>query len=94
MELYNTMKTALQPPDLLIYLKCDVRSIRNRIKSRGRNSEQSIPVSYIRRLNGLYDSWVERYDQSPVLVWDSGKLDYLTDLVDRIEFERALDKLL
>lgn len=94
MELYNTMKTALQPPDLLIYLKCDVRSIRKRIKSRGRKSEQAIPVPYIKRLNGLYDSWVERYDQSPVLVWDSGKLDYLTDLVDRIDFERALDKVL
>ena len=94
MELYEAMKEALQPPDLLIYLKCDVRAIRKRIKVRGRKSEQSIPVSYIRRLNSLYDEWIERYDASPVLVWDSGRLDYLTDLVDRIEFERALDKVL
>jgi deoxyadenosine/deoxycytidine kinase len=26
MELYRTMKTALQPPDLMIYLRCSVRA--------------------------------------------------------------------
>ena len=94
MELYRSMKQALQPPDLLIYLKCDVRAIRKRIKQRGRPSEMSIPVGYIRRLNQLYDEWIDRYDASPVLVWDSARLDYLSDLVDRIEFQRAIEKLL
>ena len=94
MELYRSMKTALQPPDLLIYLKCDVRAIRKRIQQRGRSSERDIPVSYIRRLNGLYEDWIDRYDASPVLVWDSARLDYLSHLVDRIEFQRAIEKLL
>jgi deoxyadenosine/deoxycytidine kinase len=94
MELYRSMKQALQPPDLMIYLKCDVRAIRKRIKQRGRPSELNIPVSYIRRLNELYDDWIDRYDASPVLVWDSGRLDYLSHLVDRIEFQKAIEKLL
>jgi deoxyadenosine/deoxycytidine kinase len=94
MELYRSMKTALQPPDLLIYLKCDVRAIRKRIQQRGRPSELDIPVSYIRRLNGLYEDWIDRYDASPVLVWDSARLDYLSHLVDRIEFQRAIEKFL
>ena len=94
MELYATMKDALQPPDLMIYLRCSVGSIRKRIKQRGRKSEQEIPTSYLRRLNGLYEEWIGRYNQSPVLVWDSERMDYLTDLVDRIEFKRQLDRFL
>ncbi len=94
MELYSTMKDALQPPDLMIYLRCSVGAIRKRIKQRGRKSEQEIPTSYLRRLNGLYEEWIDRYNQSPVLVWDSERMDYLTDLVDRIEFKRQLDRFL
>ena len=94
MELYETMKGALQPPDLMIYLRCSVGSIRKRIKQRGRKSEQDIPTSYLRRLNGLYEEWISRYSQSPVLVWDSERMDYLTDIVDRIEFKRQIDQLI
>ena len=94
MELYESMKGVLQPPDLLIYLRCDVRGIRRRIRKRGRPSEQQIPASYIRRLNGLYEDWIGRYDLSPVLIWDSGGQDYLTHLVDRIEFQKAVERFL
>lgn len=94
MELYETMKEALQPPDLMIYLRCSVRAIRRRIKKRGRESEQAIPVRYIRNLNHLYEEWIERYDQSPVLIWDSERMDYLTDLCDRLEFQQSLDRVL
>ncbi|MEC7949619.1 MAG: deoxynucleoside kinase [Myxococcota bacterium] len=94
MELYRTMRTALQPPDLLIYLRCSVRAIRKRIKRRGRPSEQEIPARYLRGLNNLYEEWVDRYDQSPVLVWDSENMDYLTDLADRIEFRKQIESFL
>jgi deoxyadenosine/deoxycytidine kinase len=94
MELYQTMKGALQPPDLMIYLRCSVGAIRKRIKQRGRKSEQEIPTNYLRRLNGLYEEWIGRYNQSPVLVWDSERMDYLTDIVDRIEFKQQVERLL
>ncbi|MBO86709.1 MAG: hypothetical protein CL927_15260 [Deltaproteobacteria bacterium] len=84
----------LQPPDLMIYLRCSVRAIRRRIKRRGRPSEQQIPSRYIRRLNDLYEDWMEGWTRSPVLVWDSENMDYLTDLADRIEFQRSIEKFL
>jgi deoxyadenosine/deoxycytidine kinase len=93
-ELYETMRRALQPPDLMIYLRCSVRSIRKRIKMRGRDSEQDIPTRYIRNLNRLYEDWIQRYDLSPVLIWDSERMDYITDIVDRIEFQKSLDKFM
>lgn len=93
-ELYTTMRQALQPPDLMIYLRCSVRAIRKRIKGRGRPSEQEIPARYLRKLNTRYEEWIEGYDLSPVLIWDSERMDYLTDLVDRIEFKRNIEKFL
>ncbi len=93
-ELYRAMRASLRPPDLMIYLKCSVRAIRQRIRRRGRPSEQAIPLSYIRQLNELYDEWIDGWDQSPKLIWESDRMDYLEDLVDRIEFHRALEALL
>jgi deoxyadenosine/deoxycytidine kinase len=93
-ELYRAMRASLRPPDLLIYLRCSVRSARARIRRRGRPAELDIPLAYLRTLNALYEEWVGGYDQSPVLVWESDRMDYLEDLVDRIEFHRAIEALL
>jgi len=93
-ELYHTMKEALEPPDLMIYLKCSVKAIKKRIKKRGRESEQQIPTSYIRNLNKLYEDWISRYDLSPVLIWETDRMDYISDLAYRIEFHQAIDDVL
>lgn len=94
-ELYQSIKRALRPPDLMIQLRCPVRTLRQRIRSRGRSFEQDIPAEYLRRLNRLYEDWFAGYDLSPVLVLETDKLDYLTDLVDRVDLfdriERHLD---
>jgi deoxyadenosine/deoxycytidine kinase len=94
MELYNVMQEALQPPDLMIYLRSSVRTIRKRIKQRGRKSEQQIPARYLRRLNQQYDDWIARYDHSPVLIWNSDNKNYLTDLVDQIEFQERIEEFI
>ena len=91
MELYESMKSVLQPPDLMIYLRCSVKSIRKRIKMRGRTSEQNISKSYIRNLNNLYEEWISQYTLSPVLIWDSEHMDYYTHLFDRLEFQRKIE---
>ena len=90
---YHAILDAIRPPDLMIYLRCSVRAIRKRIKQRGRPSEQNMPTSYLRKLNTLYEEWIARYE-GPILVWDSERADYLTHLVDRLEFERAIRDVL
>jgi len=88
-ELYQSIGRALRPPDLMIQLHCPVRTLRQRIRARGRAFEQDIPATYLRRLNRLYDDWYSRYDLSPVMRLEIDKLDYLTDLVDRVDlFDR------
>jgi len=88
-ELYQSIGRALRPPDLMIQLRCPVRTLRQRIRARGRSFEQDIPAAYLRRLNVLYEDWYARYELSPVLRLEIDKLDYLTDLVDRVDlFDR------
>ena len=93
-DLYQTIVSALRPPDLMIYLKATVRTIRKRIKLRGRPEEQKIPVTYLRNLNELYEQWFASYKASPAIVLETDNLDYLTDLVHRIDVLKTIEKYL
>ena len=91
---YQTILEAIQPPDLMIYLRCPVRTIRRRIKLRGRKMEQDIPLSYLKRLDRLYEDWIASYDLGEVLILDSDRLDFVSDLVDRQDVRERVESLL
>jgi deoxyadenosine/deoxycytidine kinase len=93
-ELYQAACATLAPPDIMIYLRCPVRTLRERIAQRGRAFEQEIPTAYLSRLNKLYEDWFARYDLSPVLVLQTDKLDYLQDLIDRMDLFRQIERYL
>lgn len=91
---YQTILAAIRPPDLMIYLHCSIRTLRKRIRLRGRAMEQDIPLPYLRRLQRLYQDWIERYDLGEVLVLDSERLDFVSDLVDRQDVRSRIEALL
>jgi deoxyadenosine/deoxycytidine kinase len=93
-ELYDAVTASLQPPDLMIFLKCPVKTLRRRIARRGRAMEQQIPTDYLARLNKLYDEWRGRYVLSPVIELATDELDYLTDLVDRLDLFKQIERYL
>ncbi len=93
-QLYRSISQTLRPPDLMIQLSCPVKTLRRRIKLRGRAMEQEIPVAYLSRLNRLYEDWFKRYDLSPVLKLETDRLDWLTDLVDRVDLFRRIERYL
>ena len=93
-DMYDTIVRSLRPPDLMIYLRAEVRTVRKRIRLRGRPEEQDIPLRYIRKLHNLYEEWFSRYDRSPTLVIQVDKLDYIQDMVDRIEVIKTIQKYL
>lgn len=94
MELYQTIRSELQPPDLVIYLRCSVRGVRRRIKKRGRESEMAIPLSYIQRLHAQYEDWYENYHLGPKAVIETEKLDYLRDIIHRMDLIQQIEDLL
>ncbi len=90
--LYASVRSTLRPPDLMIQLSCNVRTLCARIRLRGRAMERDVPVAYIRRLNRLYEDWFRSYDLSPVLRLETDRLDWLTDLVDRADLFRKIER--
>jgi deoxyadenosine/deoxycytidine kinase len=91
---YEGMLDAIQPPDLLIYLKCSMRTLRARIRLRGRRIEQDIPLSYLKRLERLYEDWIDNYTMSEVLVLETDDMDYVHDLVHRLDLMQRIEALL
>jgi deoxyadenosine/deoxycytidine kinase len=49
---YHAILDAIRPPDLMIYLRCSMRTLRQRIKLRGREMEQEVPLAYLKRQIG------------------------------------------
>lgn len=93
-DFYQSIIASINPPDLMIYLKCPIRTVRKRIKIRGRKMEQDIPLSYLKRLDKLYENWISNYTMSKVLVIESDKLDYMCDFVDRLDVMKQIELLM
>ena len=91
---YAAILDAIRPPDLLIYLRCSMRTLRQRIKLRGRRMEQDVPLSYLKRLDRLYENWIDAYRMSDVLVLETDKLDYINDLIHRLDVMERIEAVL
>jgi len=91
---YKSILEAIRPPDLMIYLRCSMRTLRKRITLRGRAMEQDVPLSYLKRLERLYESWIESYDLSEVLILETDNLDYIHDLVHKLDVMERIEAML
>ena len=91
---YGAILDAIQPPDLMIYLRCSMRTLRQRIKLRGRKMEQDVPLAYLKRLDRLYEQWIDSYTMSEVLVLETDRLDYIHDLVHRLDVMDRIESVL
>ncbi len=81
--LYEAVAAALRPPDLLIYLRADLATIRRHIRQRGRAYEADIEDAYLLRLGKLYERWIAEYTLSAVLVIPADELDFVNSAADR-----------
>jgi deoxyadenosine/deoxycytidine kinase len=91
---YGAILDAIQPPDLMIYLRCSMRTLRQRIRLRGRKMEQDVPLPYLKRLDRLYEDWISSYAMSDVLVLETDQLDYIHDLVHRLDVMERIEAVL
>ena len=70
---FQTLKSMVQPPDLLIYLKASVPTLVGQIQKRGREYEENIRLDYLKRLNDYYNKWIDGYKEGQLLVIDIDK---------------------
>ena len=76
-DLYHVLTNFLPPPDLVIYLRASVHTLKERIAQRGREYEQQIEEGYLKRLNALYEAWIASFTLCPVLTLPADDLDYV-----------------
>ncbi len=91
-DFYETLRDELPPPDLLVYLRCPLRTLARRVRARGRDYERAVPRAYLASLEALYERWLAGYRHSPVVVIDTERLDYVERLFDRLEVREAVAK--
>lgn len=76
-DFYTLFLSFLEPPDLIVFLKASVETLKSRIAMRGRDFEAAIPDSYLADLNQLYDAWIENFNLCPVLEINAGEIDII-----------------
>jgi len=88
---FESLKTMVSPPDLLIYLKASVPTLVAQIQKRGREYEDNIRLDYLKRLNEYYNKWIETYKEGPLLIInvDENKFgereEHLGDIIQKID---------
>jgi deoxyadenosine/deoxycytidine kinase len=89
-RMYEAIASTLRPPDLLVYLRASVPTLKERIALRGRDYESAIAEDYLTRLNELYEEFVRDYDLSRVVVLPADELDFVGS---REDLERTFARL-
>lgn len=65
---FETLKSMVKPPDLLIYLNASVPTLVAQIQKRGREYEENIRLDYLKKLNEFYNKWIDTYNEGPLLI--------------------------
>ncbi len=92
-EFFQTLKSLVRPPDLLIYLQASVPTLVGQIQKRGREYEENIRLDYLKRLNDFYQKWIGEYKEGRLLIIDVDKLKFgereedLGEVIRRVDAE-------
>lgn len=85
-------------PDLLITIQVSFETMLKRIEKRGRSYEQIANdpslYSYYQNLNNRYRDWYAQYDDSPKMLIDGDKYDFVEDPTAAQEVLKMVDRKL
>jgi deoxyadenosine/deoxycytidine kinase len=76
-KVYRHLKPQTPTPDLVIYLQAPVDTLLARVRMRGVSFEQSIPDEYLARLADAYARYFYQYDEAPLLIINSERLNFV-----------------
>jgi deoxyadenosine/deoxycytidine kinase len=78
-KIYKSFEPYFPKPNLIVYIETSVSVIMDRIKKRGRDYEQAIPLSYIELLDMLNHTWLSENKSIPVFVIETDGLNIVTN---------------
>ena len=94
-QVLRAVAVDLPRPDLVIYLQSDADIIMQRIRRRNRNFERNLGADYLRRIITAYDRFFFHYQETPLLIVQTDKLNFadqqqdIDALLERIRSMRS-----
>lgn len=89
-RIYRHLAPQAPTPDLVIYLQAPVEALINRVNRRGTVYERNISEDYLRRLAESYTDFFYQYNNSPLLIVNSSRLNFVDSSDD---FELLLQRI-
>lgn len=90
-QFFQTLKSMVKPPDLLIYLQASVPTLVGQIQKRGREYEENIRLDYLKKLNEYYNKWIESYREGPLLIINVDQNKFAEKFEDMGEIINKID---
>ena len=78
-KLFDIINSLLPKPDLLVYLYLDIDRLKDNIKSRGREYEQSIKKEYLMKIQTGYLDFIKQQNDMRILIIDINDVDFIND---------------
>jgi deoxyadenosine/deoxycytidine kinase len=78
-QLYSILLNFLPTPDVVVYLRCSVSTLMDRIHKRGRDFERSMDSSYLETLNQAYEKWIAEFTLCPILTVPADDLNLVAN---------------
>jgi len=89
-KIYDHVKPQAPVPDLVIYLQASIETLVQRVKRRGNPMEQGMEEEYLRRLSEAYTRYFHNYADSPLLIVNSERLNFVDN---REHFDLLLSRI-
>jgi deoxyadenosine/deoxycytidine kinase len=88
---FMLVKDSIPKPDLLVYLKKEVRHLKKNIEKRGRGFEKEIKDDYLENINESYEHFLSSDTSLKKLIIHSAELDFVSNKKD---LEIITDKII
>ena len=92
-RLFSVLVEQVARPDLVIYLQAPDETLVQRIKKRGRPSEQKISKEYLSELNKAYNYFFFHYEETPLLVVNTAAFDLAEGEAELAELIRQVERI-
>lgn len=91
-KVFRLLNQTAPRPDVIVYLHREIPSLTNHIRKRGRPYEQDITTAYLEKVTKSYFRYFKEVHQTPIVMVDADKHDFLGQMDDRIKLLRYLNR--
>jgi deoxyadenosine/deoxycytidine kinase len=87
-QIYALLNARVPKPDLVVYLQARPEVLYKRVKKRDKKYERGVTFEYLNEVAQAYNQFFFNYDQTPLLVVNTSKIDFVEsskDLADLIK---------